>query len=181
MPYYVMLGFTEAFAELSSVTQQIVRNPFDCTNGCDLTAIYAIIIGAIVTIIVLGIQTQLAREQEKLRTSVTKTKLRSDALSLLNQMRMLQPIVYEKKKITPENRKLVSYVAKTISDLEETLEKLDGLINKDEKEKIYQMIARLKRRLKYGSSDFGKFPHRYEAMDFAESIRDVGRTLPVFP
>ena len=176
-----MFGVTEAFAELSTVTQQIVKNPFDCTTGCDLTAIYGIIIGAIVTIIVLSIQIQLAREQQSLRNSVTKTKLRSDALSLLNQMRIIQPIVYEKSKITPQNRKQVSCIAQTIKELEETLETLDDMIEKDEKQKIQQMLSRLKRRLKYGSTDFAKFPHRYQSMDFAESIKDLGTTLPVFP
>ena len=176
-----MFGVTDAFGELSSVTHQIVKNPFDCTAGCDLTAIYGIIIGAIVTLIVLSIQIQLAREQHSLRNSVTKTKLRSDAISLLNQMRIVQPIVYEKSKITPQNRKQVSCIAQTIKDMESTLAALDGIIEKDEKQKIIQMISRLKRRLEYGSTDFAKFPHRYQCMDFAESIKDLGTTLPAFP
>ena len=176
-----MFGIPEAFAELASVTQQIVRNPFDCTNGCDLTSIYAIIIGAIVTTIVLSIQIQLAREQNTLKIHVAKTKLRWDAYYLLTQMRILQPVVYDKSKITPQNRNQVSSIAKTIKELEMTLDKLDGEITKEEKEKIGQMISRVKRRLVYGSSDFGKFPHRYDVMDFSESIKDIGKTLAIFP
>lgn len=175
-----MIRLIEAFAELSSVTQQIVKNPIDCTAGCDLTGIYAIIIGAIVTSIVLSIQIQLAREQHTLRNSITKTKLQSDALSLLNQMRLIQPVVYEKSRITPENRQQISNVAKTLNDLEETLNKIDGTMPKKAKENIEKMVLRLKRRLKYGTSDFGKFPHRYQCMDFDESIRDLVRTLALF-
>jgi len=93
----------EAFGELSTITQQIVNYTFDCTEGCDLTILYAILIGVIVTSIVLTIQIQLAREQHKIKKIVSKTKLRNDIISLLNQMRIMQPIVFEKRPITPEN------------------------------------------------------------------------------
>ena len=176
-----MVWYTEAYAELSSVTQQIMKNPFDCTNGCDLTILYAIIIGSVITTILISIQLQLAREQFSLRNIVAQTKLRNDVYSLLTQMRMLQPIVYEKRRITPRNRKQVEYVAKTLKELERDLAKLDGIISKEEKQKIYQMIERVKNRLKVGSVDFGKYPHRFQNMDFSESIEDVGLTIPILP
>lgn len=172
---------TEAFGELSAVTQQIVKNPFDCTEGCDLTILYAIIIGAIVTSIVLSVQIQLAREQQKIKTIVTKTKLKNDAISLLNQMRIIQPIVFEKRPITPENRMQITSIVKTLKDFEDSLSSVDGEISIEEREKITQTIDRVKKRLKYGSIDFGKWPHRFEAMDFSDSIRDVGITLSALP
>ncbi len=55
------------------------------------------------------------------------------------------------------------------------------MLSSDEKQKIIQIIERIKKRLKYGSTDFGKWPHRYEAMDFAESIREVGISLATIP
>ena len=171
----------EAYGELSNVAQQIVKNPFDCTDGCDLTILYAIVIGAIVTSIVLSVQIQLAREQHKIKTIVTKTKLRNDAISLLNQMRIMQPIVYEKRPITPENRMQITSIAKTIREFEESINSIDRLLSNEEKQKVIQTIERIKKRLKYGSTDFGKWPHRYEAMDFADSIRDVGITLSALP
>ena len=176
-----MVWFNEAFAEVSSVTLQLFKNPFDCTNGCDLTILYAIVIGTVVTTILISIQLQLAREQYSLRNMVAQTKFRNDVYSLLTQMRMLQPIVYEKRKITPQNRRQVEFVAKTLRDLENDLNKLDGIITIDEKDRIYHMIERIKQRLKVGSMDFGKYPHRYQNMDFADSIEDVGRTLPLLP
>lgn len=171
----------EAFGELSTVTQQIVKNPFDCTDGCDLTILYAIVIGAIVTSIVLSVQIQLAREQHKIKTIVTKTKLRNDAMSLLYQMRIIQPIVFEKRPITPENRMQITSIVKTIKEFEDSINSIDGMFNDEEKQKVIQTIDRIKKRLKYGSIDFGKWPHRYEAMDFAESIKDVGITLSTLP
>ena len=171
----------EAFGELSTVAHQIVKNPFDCTNGCDLTILYAILIGAIVTSIVLSIQIQLAREQHKIKTIVSKTKLRNDAMSLLNQMRLMQPIVYEKRPITPENRLQITSIARTIKEFEESLNSVEQVLSSEEKKKILQIVERIKKRLKYGSTDFGKWPHRYEAMDFSESIRDVGITLAALP
>lgn len=176
-----MVPVAEAFAELSSVTHQIIRNPFDCTNGCDLTILYAILIGAVVTSIVLSIQIQLAREQHTIKTIVAKTKLRNDAISLLNQMRIMQPIVYEKSQITQENRKQISSIAKTIKDFEDGLKEMNDVINDDERKKILEVVDRIKKRFKYGSTDFGKWPHRYDAMDFAESIREVGITLAELP
>jgi hypothetical protein len=171
----------EAFGELSTITQQIVKNPFDCTEGCDLTILYAIFIGAIVTTIVLSIQIQLAREQHKIKKIVTKTKLRNDAMTLLNQMRIIQPIVFEKRPITPENRMQITSIARTIKEFEDSLNLIDQVISNEEKQKILQIIERVKKRLRYGSTDFGKWPHRFEAMDFAESIRDVGITLSALP
>ena len=171
----------EAFGELSTITQQIVKSPFDCTEGCDLTILYAIFIGAIVTTIVLSIQIQLAREQHKIKKIVTKTKLRNDAMTLLNQMRIIQPIVFEKRPITPENRMQITSIARTIKEFEDSLNLIDQVISNEEKQKILQIIERVKKRLRYGSTDFGKWPHRYEAMDFAESIRDVGITLSTLP
>ena len=176
-----MVWFNEAFAEVSSVTLQLFKNPFDCTNGCDLTILYAIIIGTVVTTILISIQLQLAREQYSLRNMVAQTKLRNDVYSLLTQMRMLQPVVYEKRKITPQNRRQIEFVAKTLKDLENDLTKLDGIMSIEEKQRIFQMIERVKQRLIVGSMDFGKYPHRYQNMDFAESIEDVGRTLPLLP
>ena len=171
----------EVFGELSSVTQQIVNNPFDCTNGCDLTILYAIFIGAIVTSIVLSIQIQLAREQHNIKKIVTKTKLRNDAMTLLYQMRIMQPIVYEKRPITPENRMQITSIAKTIKEFEASLNSIDQILSDEEKQKIVQIVERIKKRLKYGSTDFGKWPHKFEAMDFSESIRDVGITLATLP
>ena len=171
----------EAFGELSTVTQQVVQNPFDCTEGCDLTILYAIFIGAIVTSIVLSIQIQLAREQHKIKKIVTITKLRNDAMSLLYQMRIMQPIVFEKRPITPENRMQITSIAKTIKEFESSLNSIDQTLSGEDKQNIIQMIDRIKKRLKYGSTDFGKWPHRYEAMDFAESIKDVGITLSTLP
>ncbi|HSG74350.1 MAG TPA: hypothetical protein VLA01_04050 [Nitrosopumilaceae archaeon] len=171
----------EAFGELSTVTQQIVKNPFDCTDGCDFTILYAIFIGAVVTIIVLSIQIQLAREQQKIKKIVTKTKLKNDAITLLNQMRIMQPIVFEKRPITPENRMQITSIARSIKEFEDSLNLIDQAISNEEKQKILQIIERIKKRLKYGSTDFGKWPHRYEAMDFSESIRDVGITLSALP
>ena len=176
-----MVWYNEAYAELATVTQQIMKNPFDCTNGCDLTILYAIIIGSVITTILISIQLQLAREQFSLRNIVAQTKLRNDVYSLLTQMRMLQPIVYEKRRITPQNRKQVEFVAKTLKELEMDLAKLDGIISKEEKQKINQMIERVKNRLKVGSVDFGKYPHRFQNMDFAESIEDVALTIPLLP
>lgn len=171
----------EAFGELSTVTQQIVKNPFDCTDGCELTILYAIFIGAIVTSIVLSVQIQLAREQHKIKTIVTKTKLRNDVISLLFQMRIVQPIVFEKRPITPENRMQITSIIKTIKEFEDSLNSINKILSSEEKQKVLQTIERIKKRLKYGSTDFGKWPHRYEAMDFAESIRDVGITLATLP
>jgi len=171
----------EAFGELSTITQQIVNSPFDCTEGCDLTILYAILIGAIVTSIVLSIQIQLAREQHKIKKIVSKTKLRNDAISLLNQMRIMQPIVFEKRPITPENRMQITSIARTIKEFEESLNEIGEVLSSDEKQKIIQIIERIKKRLKYGSADFGKWPYRYEAMDFVESIREVGITLATLP
>ncbi len=142
---------------------------------------YAIFIGAIVTSIVLSIQIQLAREQHKIKRIVTKTKLRNDAMSLLNQMRIMQPIVYEKRPITPENKMQITSIAKTIKEFEDSLNSMDEILSADEKEKIVAIIERIKKRLKYGSTDFGKWPHRFEAMDFSDSIRDVGITLATLP
>ena len=176
-----MVQFTEAFAELSNITHQIVKNPFDCVNGCDLTILYAIIIGAIVTSIVLSIQVQLAREQHTIKTIVAKTKLRSDAISLLNQMRIMQPIVYGKSQITPENRRQIASIAKAIKDFETDLKNISDVITIEERDRILQVVERIKKRLTVGSSDFGKWPHRYEAMDFADSIRDIGITLAELP
>jgi hypothetical protein len=176
-----MVQVTEAFAEISTVTNQIAKNPFDCTNGCDLTILYAIVIGAIVTTIVLSIQVQLAREQHTIKTIVSKTKLRSDAMSLLNQMRIMQPIVYGKSPITKENRRQISSIAKSIKDFELDLKEINDIITIEERDRILQVIERIKKRLTVGSSDFGKWPHRFEAMDFAESIRDVGITLSELP
>ena len=112
-----MVWFNEALDLLSSVTLQIVKNPFDCTNGCDFTILYAIIIGTVITTILIGIQLQLAREQFSLRNMVTQTKLRGDTFSLLTQMRMLQPIVYEKRMITPQKRKQIEYIVRTLNEL----------------------------------------------------------------
>jgi len=170
----------EAFGELTTITQQIVKNPFDCTEGCDLTILYAILIGAIVTSIVLTIQIQLAREQHQIKEIVSKTKLRNDVISLLNQMRIIQPIVFEKRPITPENRMQITSIARTIKEFEESLNEVE-VLSSEEKQKIFQIIERIKKRLKYGSTDFGKWPHRYEAMDFAESIREVGISLATIP
>jgi len=171
----------EAFGELSTITQQIINNPFDCTEGCDLTILYDILIGAIVTSIVLTIQIQLAREQHKIKKIVSKTKLKNDVISLLNQMRIIQPIVFEKKPITPENRMQITSIARTIKEFEESINEIEDALNIDEKQKIIQLIERIKKRLKYGSTDFGKWPHRYEAMDFTESIREVGISLATLP
>ena len=171
----------EAFGEVSTSTQQIVNNPFDCTEGCDLTILYAILIGAIVTSIVLTIQIQLAREQHEIKKIVSKTKLRNDIISLLNQMRIVQPIVFEKRPITPENRMQITSIARTIKEFEESLNEIGKMLSSEEKQKIIQIIERIKKRLKYGSTDFGKWPHRYEAMDFAESIREVGISLAAIP
>ncbi len=171
----------EAFGEVSTSTQQIVNNPFDCTEGCDLTILYAILIGAIVTSIVLTIQIQLAREQHEIKKIVSKTKLRNDVISLLNQMRIIQPIVFEKRLITPENRMQITSIARTIKEFEESLNEIGKMLSSEEKQKIIQIIERIKKRLKYGSTDFGKWPHRYEAMDFAESIREVGISLATIP
>ncbi len=171
----------EAFGELYTSTQQIVNNPFDCTEECDLTILYAILIGAIVTSIVLTIQIQLAREQHKIKKIVSKTKLRNDVISLLNQMRIIQPIVFEKRPITPENRMQITSIARTIKEFEESLNEIGDVLSSDEKQKIIQIIERIKKRLKYGSTDFGKWPHRYEAMDFAESIREVEISLSTIP
>ncbi len=171
----------EAFGELSTSTQQIVNNPFDCTEGCDLTILYAILIGAIVTSIVLTIQIQLAREQHKIKKIVSKTKLRNDVISLLNQMRIIQPIVFEKRPITPENKMQITSIVRTIKEFEKSLNEIGELLDSNEKQKIIQIIERIKKRLKYGSTDFGKWPHRYEAMDFAESIREVGISLATIP
>jgi len=170
----------EAFGELTTITQQIVKNPFDCTEGCDLTILYAVLIGAIVTSIVLTIQIQLAREQTKIKEIVSKTKLRNDVISLLNQMRIIQPIVFEKRPITPENRMQITSIARTIKEFEESLNEVE-VLSSEEKQKIFQIIERIKKRLKYGSTDFGKWPHRYEAMDFTESIREVGISLATIP
>ena len=171
----------DAFGELSNSVQQIVNNPFDCTEGCDLTILYAILIGAIVTSIVLTIQIQLAREQHKIKKIVSKTKLRNDVISLLNQMRIIQPIVFEKRPITPENKMQITSIARTVKEFEESLNEIGEVLSSDEKQKIVQIIERIKKRLKYGSTDFGKWPHRYEAMDFAESIREVGISLATIP
>lgn len=176
-----MVWLTEAFAEVSSIAQQVVTNPFDCSEGCDLTILYAIIIGSVITSILISIQIQLAREQFSLRTMLTQTKLRNDVHSLYTQMRLLQPIVYEKRKITPQNRRQIDYLVKTLDNLENDLEKLNGFIRKKESEEIRHMIMRVRKRLKYGSIDFGKYPHRFQNMDFAESIQDVGQTLPLLP
>ncbi len=175
------MALKDAFGELYTSTQQIVNNPFDCTEGCDLTILYAILIGAIVTSIVLTIQIQLAREQHKIKKIVSKTKLRNDVISLLNQMRIIQPIVFEKRPITPENRMQITSIARTVKEFEESLNEIGVVLSSDEKQKIIQIIERIKKRLKYGSTDFGKWPHRYEAMDFAESIREVGISLATIP
>ena len=175
------MALKEAFGELYTSTQQIVNNPFDCTEGCDLTILYAILIGAIVTCIVLTIQIQLAREQHKIKKIVSKTKLRNDVISLLNQMRIIQPIVFEKRPITPENRMQITSIARTIKEFEESLNEIGNVLSRDEKQKIIQLIGRIKKRLKYGSTDFGKWPYRYEAMDFTESIREVGISLATIP
>ena len=171
----------EAIGELSTNTQQIVNNPFDCTERCGLTILYTILIGAIVTSIVLTIQIQLAREQHKIKKIVSKTKLKNDVISLLNQMRIMQPIVFEKRVITPENRMQITSIVRTIKEFEESLNEIGEMLSSDEKQKIIQNIERIKKRLKYGSTDFDKWPHRYEAMDFAESIREVGITLATLP
>ncbi len=171
----------EAFGELTTITQQIVNSSFDCTEGCDLTILYAILIGAIVTSIVLTIQIQLAREQHKIKKIVSKTKLRNDVILLLNQMRIMQPIVFEKRVITPQNRMQITSIARTIKEFEESLNEIGEMLSRDEKQIIIQNIERIKKRLKYGSTDFNKWPHRYEAMDFAESIREVGITLAILP
>lgn len=176
-----MVWFNEAIDVLSSVTLQIVKNPFDCANGCDFTILYAIIIGTVITTILIGIQLQLAREQFSLRNMVTQTKLRGDTFSLLTQMRMLQPIVYEKRTITPQNRKQIEFVARTLIELENDLAKLNGIIRNEEKDQIIQMIVRVKKRLKSGSIDLIKYPNRFQNMDFAESIEDIGRTIPLLP
>ena len=68
-----------------------------------------------------------------------------------------------------------------MKELEIDLLKLDGIISREEKENIYQMIERVRNRLKVGSIDFGKYPHRFQNMDFAESIEDVGHTIPLLP
>ena len=171
----------EAIGELSTNTQQIVNNPFDCTEGCGLTILYTILIGAIVTSIVLTIQIQLAREQHKIKKIVSKTKLKNDVITLLNQMRIMQPIVFEKRVITPENRMQITSIVRTIKEFEESLNEIGEMLSSDEKQKIIQNIERIKKRLKYGSTDFDKWPHRYEAMDFAESIREVGISLATIP
>lgn len=98
-------------------------------------------------------------------------------ISLLNQMRIMQPIVYEKRPITPENKMQITSIARTIKEFESGLNSIDEILTKEEKEKIIQIIKRIKKRLQYGSIDFGKWPHRFDAMDFAESIRDAGITL----
>ena len=112
---------------------------------------------------------------------LTKTKLKNDAVTLLNQMRIVQPIVFEKRPITPENRMQITSIARTIKEFENSLNLIDQVISNEEKQKILQIIERIKKRLRYGSTDFGKWPHRFEAMDFAESIRDVGITLSTLP
>ncbi len=96
-------------------------------------------------------------------------------------MRIMQPIVFEKRPITPENRMQITSIARTIKEFEESLNEIEEVLSNDEKQKIIQLIERIKKRLKYGSTDFGKWPHRYEAMDFAESIRDVGISLSTIP
>ncbi len=151
-----MVWFNEALGVLSSVTLQVIKNPFDCTNGCDFTILYAIIIGTVITTILIAIQLPLAREQFSLRKMVTQTKLRGDTFSLLTQMRMLQPIVYEKRMITPHNRKQIEFVVRTLNELENDLAKLNGIIKNEEKDQIIQMIVRVKRRLKSGSIDLIK-------------------------
>ena len=69
-----MVWLAEAYAELSSVSQQIISNPFDCSNGCDLTILYTIIIGSIITIILISVQIQMAREQYAIRNSLVQAK-----------------------------------------------------------------------------------------------------------
>jgi len=152
---------------------------FRCDQGCDMTNVFAASIVLLFIFTIFAIQVHLAKEHESLRTFIVRSKLRNDTYYLLYQMRMIQPIVYEKRLITEHDKSHISGIAKTINHIEENLDELKNHLGEVERKRISDTIRSVKKRLQYGINDLKRHPQRFDYMDFSESIKEVSITLPV--
>lgn len=164
---------------LSTVMQDLAPYFFTCDDGCDMTNVFAASIVLLFTFTIFAIQVHLAKEHESLRSYIIRSKLRNDIYYLLYQMRMLQPIVYEKRIISEQDKHQITSIAKTIKQIEDNVKELDKKLTQEEKTRINETISNVKRRLKHGANDLKRTPQRFDYMDFSESIKDVSYTLPL--
>lgn len=174
-----MFGNLPEIFMLNTVMQDIAPYFLRCDDGCDMTNIFAASIVLLFTFTIFAIQVHLAKEHESLRTFIVRNKLRNDIYYLLYQMRMLQPVVYEKRIITEQDKHQITSIAKTIKQIEDNVKELGEKLTLDEKTKISETIHNVKRRLKHGANDLKRTPQRFDYMDFSESIKEVSYTLPL--
>lgn len=174
-----MFGNQPEVVVLSSAVQDMLPYFFRCEDKCDMTNIFAASVVLLFTFTIFAIQVHLAKEHENLRTFIIKSKLRNDTYYLLYQMRMIQPLAYEKKLITDSERNQIVSIAKTVRQIEDNLHELDKQLTQDEKLKIRNTIAFVKQRLEYGINDLKKTPRRFDYLDFSDSIKEVSNTLPL--
>ena len=174
-----MFGSQLDVVMLSSMTQDLAPFFFRCDQECDMTNIFAASIVLLFTFTIFAIQVHLAREHESLRTFIVRNKLRNDIYYLLYQMRMLQPVVFEKRLITEQDKHQITSIAKTIKHIDDGLKEMEGKITEEEQKKIDETITNVTRRLKHGVNDLKRIPPRFDYMDFSESIKDISCTLPL--
>ena len=174
-----MFGNIPEIFMLSTIMQDLAPYFFRCDDGCDMTNVFAASIVLLFTFTIFAIQVHLAREHESLRTFIVRNKLKNDIYYLLYQMRMLQPVVYEKRIITEQDKHQITSIAKTIKHIEDSMDELKQNLTVDEKTKIAETIANVKNRLKHGANDLKRTPQRFDYMDFSESIKEVSHTLPL--
>ena len=174
-----MFGNLPEIFMLSTIMQDIAPFFFRCDDGCDMTNVFAAGIVLLFTFTIFAIQVHLAKEHESLRTFIVRNKLRNDIYYLLYQMRMLQPVVYEKRIITEQDKHQITSIAKTIKQIENSIDELKQNLTLEEKTRINETIANVKSRLKHGVNDLKRTPQRFDYMDFSESIKDVSHTLPL--
>ena len=174
-----MFGNIPEIFMLSTVMQDLAPYFFTCDDGCDMTNVFAAGIVLLFTFTIFAIQVHLAKEHESLRTFIVRNKLRNDIYYLLYQMRMLQPVVYEKRIITEQDKHQITSIAKTIKHIESAMDELKQNLTLEERTKIHETIANVKNRLKHGANDLKRTPQRFDYMDFSESIKEVSHTLPL--
>ncbi|RDJ31153.1 MAG: hypothetical protein DWQ18_03770 [Crenarchaeota archaeon] len=179
LPYFDMFANPLEIIVLSSIMHDMAPYFFRCDSECDMTNVFAASIVLLFTFTIFAIQIHLAKEHETLRTFTVRSKLRNDTYYLLYQMRMLQPIAYEKRIITEQEKNQITSIVKTIKQIEDNLNELKDKLGPEEKKKITQTIDSVKQRLRYGINDLKRHPQRFDYMDFSESIKDISNTLPI--
>ena len=94
-------------------------------------------------------------------------------------MRMMQPIVFEKRLITNQDKRQITSILKTISHIDDSLKELEGKISDQEQKIIVDTLSSVKLRIKHGINDLKRTPQKFDYMDFSESIKDLSNTLPL--